>query len=93
MEKEKDDFDTPINAVVFVPHRRLAHTLGLRQSLSPLATQSKDFLSLYSEYLSQRGRSEATITSYLSNLKLFGKWFKETYEIQRIDNALARSRD
>jgi hypothetical protein len=38
---------------------------------TPLSTQSKELLSLYSKYLSQIGRSNATITSYLSNLKLF----------------------
>ncbi|MBC8229661.1 tyrosine-type recombinase/integrase [bacterium] len=48
-----------------------------------MKTEKDELLSLYSEYLSQIGRSYATITSYLSNLKLFSKWF--TNETKRIN--------
>ena len=49
------------------------------------ATQGKDLFSLYSEYLAKLGRSPVTIKNYLENLKLFGRWFTETYETNRID--------
>ena len=49
------------------------------------ATQSKDLFLLYSEYLAKLGRSPVTIKNYLANLKLFSRWFTETYETQKVD--------
>ena len=50
-----------------------------------MGTETDDLLSLYSEYLARLGRSPVTIRNYLENLKLFSRWFTETYETERID--------
>ncbi len=51
----------------------------------PLEIENNDLLSLYSEYLAKLGRSEVTQKNYLSNLKLFLRWYTETCETERID--------
>lgn len=50
-----------------------------------MGTTTDDWLSLYSQYLQELGRSTVTIKDYLSNQKLFFKWFTETSETQRVD--------
>ena len=47
--------------------------------------ETNDMFSLYSQYLAKLGRSPVTIKNYLSNLKLFSRWLKETYEVESID--------
>jgi site-specific recombinase XerD len=46
---------------------------------------AEDLLALYREYLAKLGRSTFTINSYLSHLKLFRKWYLETYELKMLD--------
>lgn len=50
-----------------------------------MRTEGEDLLVLYEEYLAKLGRSTVTIKGYLSNLKLFHKWYQETYEVKRIN--------
>lgn len=50
-----------------------------------MRTETEDLLALYEEYLAELGRSTATIKGYLSNLKLFHKWYQETYEVKRVN--------
>jgi site-specific recombinase XerD len=47
--------------------------------------ETNDLFSLYSLNLAKLGRSPVTIKNYLSNLKLFSRWLKETYEDERIE--------
>jgi integrase/recombinase XerD len=49
-----------------------------------MGTETDDLL-LYYEYLAKLGRSPVTIRNYLSNLKLFSRWFTKTSETERID--------
>ena len=52
-----------------------------------MRTESDDLLSLYEQHLTKLGRSPVTTRNYLSNLKLFSKWLRETYENQEVDFA------
>lgn len=47
--------------------------------------RAEDLLALYDKYLAKSGRSAVTIKDYLSNLKLFQKWYQEAYEVESID--------
>ena len=58
-----------------------------------MGTTTDDWLSLYSQYLQELGRSTVTIKDYLSNLKLFFKWFTETYETERVDITKVKEMD
>jgi integrase/recombinase XerC len=49
-----------------------------------MGTETDDLL-LYYDYLAKLGRSPVTIRNYLSNLKLFSRWFTKTSETERID--------
>ena len=50
-----------------------------------MKTEAEDLLVLYSQYLTELGRSTITIKDYLSNLKLFLKWYQLTYEAKSVD--------
>ena len=50
-----------------------------------MKTEAEDLLVLYSQYLTELGRSTITIKDYLSNLKLFLKWYQLTYDAQSVD--------
>ena len=52
-----------------------------------LKIESDDLLSLYEQHLSKLGRSPVTQRNYLSNLRLFGGWLRETYENQEVNFA------
>ena len=52
-----------------------------------MGTENDDFLNLYEQHLAKLGRSPVTQRNYLSNLKLFFKWLRETYENQKVDFA------
>ena len=43
-----------------------------------------DILAIYEQHLATLGRSNVTIKNYLEVLKLFGEWYKETYEIEKV---------
>ena len=58
-----------------------------------MRTEAEDLLILYEEYLTTLGRSIITIKDYLSNLKLFRKWYRETYEVKAIDFSLVKEID
>jgi len=47
--------------------------------------EEEDLLGLYRKYLAKLGRSIFTIDSYLSHLKLFRKWYLETYDLKTVD--------
>jgi integrase/recombinase XerD len=58
-----------------------------------MGTRSEDLLILYEEYLARLGQSSFTIKSYLSDLKLFHKWYQETYEVKRVDHTVVKDID
>jgi integrase/recombinase XerD len=58
-----------------------------------MGTRSKDLLILYEEYLARSGQSLFTIRSYLSDLKLFYKWYQETYEVKQVDHTVVKDID
>ena len=47
--------------------------------------EAEDLLELYSQYLTQLGRSPITIKNYLSNLILFSRWFRKTVEVKKVN--------
>ena len=53
-----------------------------------MGTRSEDLLILYEEYLARSGQSSFTIKSYLSDLKLFHKWYQETYAAEQVDHTV-----
>ena len=50
-----------------------------------MRTEAEDLLVLYEEHLAKLGRSTVTIKDYLSNLKLFCRWYQKTYEVKTTD--------
>ena len=58
-----------------------------------MGTRSEDLLILYEEYLARSGQSLFTIRSYLSDLKLFYKWYQETYEVKQVDHTVVKDID
>mgnify|MGYP006284909897 CR=1 FL=1 len=50
-----------------------------------MKTRAKNLLFYYEQYLTELGRSKFTISNYLSNLRLFQRWFSQTYEVESID--------
>jgi len=52
-----------------------------------MGTQIEDLITLYQEYLAGLGRSAFTIKNYISNLRLFCKWYEEAYEANGMDFA------
>ena len=50
-----------------------------------MKNEEEDLLGLYRKYLAKLGRSIFTIDSYLSHLKLFRKWYLETYDLKTLD--------
>jgi site-specific recombinase XerD len=58
-----------------------------------METRSEDLLILYEEYLARSGQSLFTIRSYLSVLKLFHKWYQETYEVEQVDHTVVKDID
>jgi len=47
--------------------------------------EEEDLPGLYRKYLAKLGRSIFTIDSYLSHLKMFHKWYLETYDLKTLD--------
>lgn len=58
-----------------------------------MGTQIGDLITLYQEYLAESGRSTFTIKNYISNLKLFRRWYEKTYEVSGTDCAQVRDID
>jgi len=83
MGTEADDFEENAEEVKAKPGEPTSRFTSLL--VLPQATQPKDLFSLYSLNLAKLGRSPVTIKNYLSNLKLFSRWLKETYEAERTD--------
>ena len=50
-----------------------------------MRTEAEDLLVLYEEHLAKLGRSTVTIKDYLSNLKLFCRWYQKTYGVKTTD--------
>ena len=58
-----------------------------------METRSEVLLILYEEYLARSGRSLFTIKSYLSDLKLFHKWYQETHEVKQVNHTVVKDID
>lgn len=58
-----------------------------------MGTQIGDLITLYQEHLAESGRSTFTIKNYISNLKLFRRWYEKTYEVSGTDCAQVRDID
>jgi site-specific recombinase XerD len=58
-----------------------------------MGTQIEDLITLYQDYLAGLGRSTLTIKNYISNLKLFRKWYEKTYEARGTDFAQVKDID
>ncbi len=58
-----------------------------------MASELDYLLILYQEYLVRLGRSTLTIKNYISNLKLFHKWYEKTYEAGEVDFAQVKDID
>lgn len=50
-----------------------------------MKTAPEDLLFQYSQHLTELGRSTITISDYLSNLKLFLRWYQLTYEVKSVN--------
>ena len=50
-----------------------------------METEAEDLLAIYEKYLIKLGRSAITIKDYISNLRLFYRWYQETCEGETVD--------
>ena len=58
-----------------------------------MKTKAEELLTLYEESLVKSGQSLLTIKSYLSDIKLFHKWYQETYEVKKVDITVVKDID